>query len=88
MIEPLIRWLRASNKGYDIVSWGLQLASKWHANDGTLVTNSVEDMVVLFELVDQISEWSGICLNVAKCKVAAFIYEFKPFPSSGIEMTH
>jgi hypothetical protein len=27
MIEPLIRWLRASQKGYDITSCGLQLAS-------------------------------------------------------------
>jgi hypothetical protein len=29
MIEPLLRWLNASNKGYDMTSCGLQLASKW-----------------------------------------------------------
>ncbi len=52
MIEPLIRWLLASNKGYDIASCGLHLASKWYADDGTLVTNSVEDMIFLLDLVD------------------------------------
>jgi hypothetical protein len=56
MIKPLIRWLRASNKGCDIASCGLQLANKWNADDGTLVTNSVEDMIVLFDLVDQFSK--------------------------------
>jgi hypothetical protein len=44
MVEPLIRWLKASGKGYDIASCGLNLASKWYADDGTLITNSVEDM--------------------------------------------
>ena len=52
MTEPLIRWLYASNKGYDIASCGLQLASKWYADDRTLVTNSVEDMIVFLDLVD------------------------------------
>jgi hypothetical protein len=28
MIEPLIRWLNASHKGYDMTSCGLRLASK------------------------------------------------------------
>jgi hypothetical protein len=40
MIEPLIRWLKASQKGYYMKSCGLRLASKWYADDGTLVTNS------------------------------------------------
>jgi hypothetical protein len=73
MIEHLIRWLRASHKGYKIASCGLQLAIKWYADDGTLVTNTVEDMIVLLDLVDQFSNWSGIHLNVNKCKIAAFI---------------
>ena len=52
MAEPLSRWLRASNKGYDIASRVLQLASTWYADDGTLVNNSVEDTIVLPDLVD------------------------------------
>ncbi len=56
MIEPLIRWLRASNKGYDITACGLQLARKLYAVDGTLVTNSVEDIISLLDLIRQFSE--------------------------------
>jgi hypothetical protein len=73
MIEPLIRWLNASQKGYDITSCGLRLASKWYADDGTLVTNTVEDMIALLDIVEQFSDWSGIRLNVGKCKITAYI---------------
>jgi len=69
MIEPLIRWLRASRKGYIIASYGSKLASKWYADDGTLVTNSAEDMIVLLYLVDQFSKWFNIHLNISKCKI-------------------
>jgi hypothetical protein len=47
MIEPLIRWLNASQKGYHISSCGPRIASKWYADDGTLVTNTIEDMATL-----------------------------------------
>jgi hypothetical protein len=80
IIEPLIRWLRASYKGNDISSCGLQLASKWHARDGTLITNSVEDMIVLLDLVNKISKWFGIHLNVSKCKITAFLHDLQAIP--------
>ena len=67
MVEPLIRWRTAANKGYDIASCGLSLSSKWYADDGTLVTDSVEDMISLLDIIQQSSTWSGIHLNVAKC---------------------
>ena len=51
MVEPLIRWLNAADKGYNITSCGLQLASKWYADDGTLFTNSVDDMLSLLSIV-------------------------------------
>ncbi len=51
MVEPLIRWLAALGKGYDIASCGLKLASKWYADDGTLLTNSVEDMISLLDII-------------------------------------
>ena len=76
MFEPLIRWLRASDKGYGIASCGLQLDSKWYADDETLVINSVEDTIVLLDLVDQFSTWSDIDLNAGKCKITAFIHDF------------
>jgi len=77
MIEPLVRWLNASQKGYDITSCGLHLANKWYTDDGTLVANTMEDMVVLLDLVDQLSIWFGIHLNANKCKITAFINDLQ-----------
>ena len=77
MVEPLIRWLKASGKGYDIASCGLNLASKWYADDDTLITNSVEDMTSLLEIIQQFSAWSGIHLNTAKCKITSYIHELQ-----------
>ena len=77
MIEPLIRWLNAADKGYRITSCGLTLASKWYADDGTLVTNSVDDMISLLTIVQRFNDWSGIHLNVGKCKVIAYIRELQ-----------
>ena len=74
IIEPLIRWLNASQKGYDIASCGLRLAIKWYADDGTLVANTIEEMVTLLDIVEQLSEWSGIRLNVGKFKITAYIH--------------
>jgi hypothetical protein len=74
MVEPLIRWLKSSGKGYDIASCGLKLASKWYADDGTLITNSVEDMTALLDIIQQFSTWSGIHLNTAKCKITTYIH--------------
>ena len=79
MIEPLIRWLNVSHKGYDMTSCGLQLASKWYADDGTLVTNTIEDMVALLEIVEQFSEWSGIRLDVEKFKITAYMQNLQSF---------
>ena len=47
VIEPLIRWLKASQNWYAITSRGLKLASKWYADDGTLITNTVDDIIAL-----------------------------------------
>jgi hypothetical protein len=80
MVEPPIRWLTASGKGYDIASFGLKLASKWHADDGNLLTNSVEDMISLLNIILQFSTWSGIHLNAAKCKIPAYIQELQAIP--------
>jgi hypothetical protein len=73
VIEPLIRWLKASQKGYDITSCGLQLDNEWYADDGTLITNTVDDMIALLDIVEQFSTWSSIHLNVRKCTITACI---------------
>ncbi len=58
---------------------GLRLASKWYADDGTLVTNTIEDMVILLDVVEQFSDRSGIRLNVGKCKITAYIQSLQSF---------
>ena len=46
MMEPLIRWLTTSKKkGYQFGSTGLTLASKWYADDATLLANSAPNMI-------------------------------------------
>jgi hypothetical protein len=80
MIEPLIRWLNAAVNGYDIASCGLKLASKWYADDGTLVINSVDDMVSMLDIVQQFSGWSGIRLNASKRKITAYIHALMTIP--------
>ena len=80
MVEPLIRWLTASGKGYDIASCGLNLTIKWYADDGTLLTNLVEDMISLLDIIQQFSKWLGIHLNAAKCKITAYIHELHAIP--------
>jgi hypothetical protein len=77
MVAPLIRWLTASGKGCGIASCGLKLASKWYADDGTLLTNSVEDMISLLDIIQQLNTWSIIHLNAAKCKITAYIHELQ-----------
>ena len=51
MIESLICWLTASQKGYDITSCGLRLASEWYADDGAMVSNTIDDMITLIDIV-------------------------------------
>jgi len=80
MIKPLIRWLNASQKEYGITSCGLCLAGKWYGDDGTPVTNTIEDIVALLDIVEQFSVWSGIRLNVVKCKITAYMQKLQPLP--------
>ena len=49
--------------GYRITSCGLKLTSKWYADDDTLVTDSVDDIISLLAIVQKFSDWSGIHLN-------------------------
>ena len=51
MVEPLIRWLETSGKGYDIASRDIKLASKWYADDGTLIAIPGEDMISLLDII-------------------------------------
>ena len=62
-----------------MTSCGLRLASKWYADDGTLITNTIEEMVTFLDIVEQFSDWSGIRLNVGKIKITAYIQSLQSF---------
>jgi hypothetical protein len=40
----------------------------------------VEDIIVLLDLADHLSSWSGIHLNVSKCKVTTFLQNLQAIP--------
>jgi hypothetical protein len=73
MVEPLIRWLAATDNGYNVASYGLKLASKWYVDDDIIVTNSVEDTISLVHIVQNLCTRLGIHLNVAKYKITDYI---------------
>ena len=79
MIEPLIQWLNASQKGHAMTSCDLRLANKGYADDGTLVTNTIEDVVTLLDIVEPLSDLSGIHLNVGKCKMTVYMQKPRSF---------
>jgi len=60
MVEPPIRWLAATDKGYDVATCSLKSASKQYDDDGTLVTNNIEDIISYLDIDQQFSAWSGI----------------------------
>ncbi len=68
-----------SHKRDDMTSCGLRLASQWYADDGTLVTTTIEDMVALLDIMEQFSDGSGIRLNVGKCKMIAYSQGLQSF---------
>jgi hypothetical protein len=53
----------------------------WYADDGTLFTSSVEDMITLLEIIQQFSTWSSIHLNANKCKITAYIHALQAIPN-------
>ncbi len=38
-----------------------------------MVTNTLEDMITLLNIVELLSNWSGIRLNVGRCKITAYL---------------
>ena len=87
MMEPLIRWLNVKKKGYKFESTCLTLASKWYADDATLLSDSEPKMVAQLQIVESYSIWSGIRLNVPKCCITGFIQQLQTI-STRCSRTH
>ena len=74
MVEPLIRWLKSLNSGYTFSSNHLTLSKKWYADDATLTASTVTDLNTQLVTVDAFGEWSGIRLNISKCRLTGYIH--------------
>ena len=77
LVEPLIRWIKSTQKGYTLTSNNLSLTSKWYADDATLVAHNVNDLNTQLAVVNTFSEWSGIRLNISKRRLTGYIYELQ-----------
>ncbi len=74
MAEPLIRWLKSLKSGYTLNSNHLMLSNKWYADDATLIASTVTDLNTQLEAVSTFSEWSGIRINIPKCRLTGYIH--------------
>ena len=74
MVEPLIRWLKSPNSGCTLSSNHLTLSDKWYADDATFIASTVTDLKIQLDTVNTFSEWSGIRLNISKCRLTGYIH--------------
>ncbi len=74
MVEPLIRWLKSLKSGYTLNSNHLIISNKWYADDATLIASTVTDLNTQLETVNTFSEWSGIRINIPKCRLTSYIH--------------
>ena len=78
-VEPLNRWIEHDGLGYPITKTDT-IANIWFADDGTLITTSLEAMAQLNHRIDKFSTWSDIRTNITKCRVIAFLLPYNGSP--------
>ncbi len=66
MVEPLIRWINSTQKGYKLTSSNLSLSSKRYAEYAILVASSIPALEAQLKVVESYSKRSGIRLNIPK----------------------
>ncbi len=74
MIEPLIRWIKSTQKGYTLTSNNLSISSKWYADDATLVASNIPVLETQLQVVESYSKWSGIRLNIPKYRLTGYLH--------------
>ena len=45
-----------------------------------MVTNSIDDIITLLNIVEHFNNWYGIRLNVGKCKITAYLQGLESTP--------
>ena len=77
VVEPLIRWIKSTQKGYTLTSNNLSLSSKWYADDATLVAPTIPALEAQLQVVEAFSKWSGIHLNISKCRLTDYTHKLQ-----------
>ena len=77
LVEPLIRWIKSTQKGYTLTSNNLSLTSKWYADDATLVAATIPALISQLQIVEKFSNWSGIHMNIPKCRLTGYIHKLQ-----------
>ena len=81
LVEPLIRWIKSTQKGYTLTSNNLSLTSKWYADDATLVAATIPALISQLQIVEKFSNWSGIHMNIPKCRLTGYIHKLQTIKS-------
>jgi hypothetical protein len=75
MVEPLIRLIKFTPKGYTLTSNNLSLSSKWYADDAKLVAPTIPALEAQLQVVEAFSKWSDICLNIPRCRLTGYLHK-------------
>ena len=77
MMEPLLRWLAKGSRGYLPSNTSMAYPTQAYADDLTLLTDSLEDMLTQFDKLERFSTWSHILINGKKCAITAYLHSLQ-----------
>ena len=88
MVEPFIRWMKSTQKGYMLTSNNLSLSSKWYADDATLVAPTIPALETQLQVVESFNKWSGIRLNIPKYRLTGYLHELQNIKTNKTATRH
>ncbi|KAK3271970.1 hypothetical protein CYMTET_19715 [Cymbomonas tetramitiformis] len=83
-LEPLLRWLKAGNKGYlhrlTDSDKQIRTSSAAYVDDLALVTESAAQLATQVRKLELYSNWTGLRINKAKCGITGTYEKGSPIP--------
>eukprot|EP00854_Cymbomonas_tetramitiformis_P034675 gene34675-biopygen35393 len=83
-LEPLLRWLKAGNKGYlhrlTDSDKQIRTSSAAYVDDLALVTESAAQLATQVKKLELYSNWRGLRINKAKCGITGTDEKGSPIP--------
>ncbi|KAK3249456.1 hypothetical protein CYMTET_41113 [Cymbomonas tetramitiformis] len=88
-LEPLLRWLKAGNKGYlhrlTDSDKPIRTSSAAYVDDLALIAESATQLAVQVRKLELYSNWSGLRINKAKCGITGTDEKGSPIPEETYE---